>query len=229
MAHDADPGSRSLSTLVALVRLGAGASYASISTTMLGDALGLSQQAASTRLGELEREGLVERIHTGRGLGVRLSESGLRAVTSVYADLKEAFETGGSTIAFRGRVFTGLGEGGYYTSLKGYTRQFQRSLGFVPYPGTLNLRLSDPALVEQRRRLKVLPGIEVLGFRDGKRTYGPAKCFRAKVAGRHQGAVLAIERTHYDSTVLEVISPLNLRRAIGLHDGDECSVTAYLK
>ena len=228
MARDADPGSRHLSTLVALVRLGAGASYASISTMKLGDALGLSQQSASTRLTELEKDGLVERVHTGRGLGVRLSESGLRAVTSVYSDLKEALETGGSTIPFRGSVFTGLGEGGYYISLRGYARQFQRSLGFVPFPGTLNLRLSDAALVEQRRRLKILPGIEVLGFRDGKRTYGPAKCFRAKIAGKHQGAVLAIERTHYDSTVLEVIAPMNHRRALNLHDGDECSVTAYL-
>lgn len=229
MARDADPGSKRLATLVALVRLGARGSYASISSRELGSALGLSQQAASTRMGDLERAGLIERAHAGRGLSVRLTEGGLRAITTIYSDLKEALESGGDRVIFRGRVFTGLGEGGYYISLKGYAKQFQKALGFVPYAGTLNLRLSDRGLVEERRRLKAIPGIEVMGFTDGKRTFGPVKCFRARVSGRHPGAVLAIERTHYDSTVLEVIAPVNLRRATGLRDGDECTVTAYLK
>lgn len=191
--------------------------------------MGLSQQAASIRLADLEMGGLIERAHSGRGLAVRLTEGGLRAVTSVYSDLKESLEQGGDTVVFHGRVFTGLGEGGYYISLRGYAKQFQEALGFVPFPGTLNLRLSDPKQVEERRRLKVLPGIEVLGFRDGQRTFGPVKCFRAKISGRHRGAVLAIERTHYDSTVLEVIAPIGLRRVLGLRDGDECTVTCYLK
>lgn len=229
MARAPDPGSKRLATLVTLARLGAGRSYANISTARLGEALGLTQQGASTRLGELEESGLVERIHSGRGLAVRLTEKGLGEVASVYSDLKGALESGGSTVLFRGRVFTGFGEGGYYISLKGYAAQFQKALGFVPFPGTLNLRLSDPGLVEQRRLLRAFPGIEVLGFKDGGRTYGPVKCFRAKVSGKHQAAVLAIERTHYDSSVLEVISPVNLRRTLGLKDGDECTVTSYLR
>lgn len=229
MARAADSRSKRLATLVILVRLGAGGSYSSVSTARLGEALGLTQQAASARLRELESSGFVERVHSGRGLAVRLTEKGLGEVTSVYSDLKLALEPGGSTVPFRGRVFTGYGEGGYYISLKGYAAQFQRALGFVPFPGTLNLRLSDPRLVEQRRLLKALPGIEVLGFKDGRRTYGPVKCFRARVNGRHQAAVLAIERTHYDSTVLEVISPVNLRQTLGLKDGDECTVTSYLR
>lgn len=229
MARVADPGSKRLATLVVLVRLGAGRSYAGISTAKLGDALGLTQQGASARLSDLETSGLVERAHSGKGLAVRLTEAGLAEVASVYSDLKGALERGGSTVLFHGRVFTGFGEGAYYIALKGYAAQFQKSLGFVPYPGTLNLRLSDPGLVEQRRLLKVLPGIEVLGFKDGQRTYGPVKCFRARVLGRHHAAILAIERTHYDSTVLEVIAPVNLRQALGLKDGDECTVTSYLR
>ena len=228
MAKNTGPTPQQLSTLVALARLGAGAAYADVSSVKLASVVGRTQQAASKRLADLESRGLVERVHAGRGLKVRLTDSGLQAVRSLYADLKGALESKDKEFVFRGEVFTGLREGAYYISLRGYRNQFREALGFEPFPGTLNLRLSDPLMTDQRERLKILPGVEVKGFEDGKRTYGPVKCFRAKVSGRYPGGVLAIERTHHDSSVLEVISPVNLRRVLGLKDGDQCSVTAYL-
>jgi len=217
-----------LTTLLHLVRLGAVRSFIDVSTNDLGASLELSQQAASLRLAELERAGLVERAHSGRGLAVRLTEGGLEMVESFLADTNVNLERGKNVLTFRGTVFTGLGEGGYYISLEGYAKNLERGLGFVPHPGTLNLRLTSEAMIEQRRRLDLMKGIEVPGFSDGKRSFGPVKCFRAKIAGRHAGAVLAIERTHYDSSVLEVVSAVNLRKSLGLKDGDECSVIAYL-
>jgi len=217
-----------LTTLLHLVRLGAVRSFMDVSTKELGISLELSQQAASLRLAELARAGLVERAHSGRGLAVRLTESGLEMVESFLADTNANLERGKNVLAFRGTVFTGLGEGGYYVSLEGYAKNLAKGLGFTPYAGTLNLRLTTEAMIEQRRRLDLMKGIEVPGFSDGKRSFGPVKCFRARIADRHAGAVLAIERTHYDSSVLEVISPANLRKSLGLSDGDECSVIAYL-
>jgi riboflavin kinase, archaea type len=217
-----------LTTLMHLVRLGAGASFAGVSTKKLGASMGLSQQAASLRLIELERFGLIERARSGRGLAVRLTGEGLEAVETFLSEASTNLERGKNEFDFRGTLFTGFGEGGYYISLKGYSKAFYKALGFEPYPGTLNLRLTAQAMIEERRRLELLKGIEVPGFKDGKRTYGPVKCFKARIEGRHPGAVLAIERTHYDTSVLEIISPLNLRKALGLKDGDECSVTAYL-
>jgi riboflavin kinase, archaea type len=216
-----------LTTLLHLVRLGVGASFVSVSTKKLGDSVGLSQQAASLRFIELQRAGLIERAHSGRGLAVRLTEAGLRAVESFLAEASVSLERGKNELSFTGTLFTGLNEGGYYISLKGYSKSFFLALGFEPFPGTLNLRLTDEAMIEQRRRLELLQGIKVPGFTNGKRSYGPVKVFRAKIAGRHPGAVLAIERTHYDNSVLEIISPVNLREALGLEDGDECSVIAY--
>lgn len=219
---------RRLLTLVQLVVLGGGRSYADIPSARLGEALGLTQQAASERLIELERAGLVERAHSGRGLLIRITDRGLERVRTFYGELKTSIEGDADELAFHGRVFTGLREGRFYISLKGYSKHFRATLGFVPYPGTLNLRLSAPAQVDQRRRLGSLKGIEVPGFADGRRSYGPVKCYRAHIDGRYPGAVLAIERTHYDNTVLEVISPVNLRKSLGLKDGDDCAVTAYL-
>ncbi|MDG6910588.1 MAG: CTP-dependent riboflavin kinase [Nitrososphaerota archaeon] len=220
--------SEELTTLLHLVKLGAVRSFAPVTTGTLGESMGLSQQAASLRLAGVQKAGLVERAHAGRGLAVRLTDRGLDVVEALLADVGANLERGKTTVSFRGTVFTGLGEGRYYVSLKGYSDGLSRELGFVPFPGTLNLRLTTEAMIEQRRRLELLKGIQVPGFSDGKRSYGPVKCFRAKIAGKHPGAVLAIERTHHDNSVLEVISPLNLRKVLGLKDGDECIVIAYL-
>ncbi|MDG6902182.1 MAG: DUF120 domain-containing protein [Nitrososphaerota archaeon] len=217
-----------LATLLHLAKLGAVRSFTNVTTGMLGEAMGLSQQAASLRLAELQRAGLVERAHSGRGLAVRLTDRGLDAVETFLADVGANMERGKNTLGFRGMVFTGLKEGRYYISLAGYKEGFTGALGFVPFPGTLNLRLANEAMVDQRRRLDLLKGLEVPGFADGMRSYGPVKCFRAKIAGKHPGGVLVIERTHHDNSVLEVISPVNLRRALDLEDGDECAVTVYL-
>ncbi len=143
-------------------------------------------------------------------------------------DVSANLERGKNELTFRGIVFTGLNEGGYYVSLDGYAAGFSKALEFRPFAGTLNLRLNNGAMIEQRRRLDLMRGVDVPGFSDGKRSYGPVKCFRARIGSKLPGAVLAIERTHYDSSVLEVISPVNLRKSLGLKDGDECSVTAYL-
>ncbi|HEV2137547.1 MAG TPA: DUF120 domain-containing protein [Nitrososphaerales archaeon] len=218
-----------LTTLLHLVRLGASGSFAGISTKRLGDSLDLSQQAASLRLIDLQRAGLIERAHSGHGLAVRLTESGLKVVEKFLGEASLSLERGNNELNFNGTLFTGLNEGRYYISLKGYSRSFIRALGFEPFPGTLNLRLTSEAMIEQRRSLGQMPGINIPGFSDEKRSYGPVKVFRAKIAGKYPGAVLAIERTHYDNSVLEVIAPLNLRKVLKLRDGDECSLTAFLE
>ena len=41
--------------------------------------------------------------------------------------------------------------------------------------------------------------------------------------------VLVIERTTHDDSVLEIISPVNVRESFNLKDGDGVKVTIYLK
>jgi riboflavin kinase len=213
--------------LLEILKLGGMRSHIKISSTELGERLGVTQQSVSNNLVKLEEEGLLERKRIGRSSGVKLTERGIDELSFLRADLDRGFGEGKGSLSFSGKVFTGLREGAYYISLPGYNRQIVSLLGFEPFPGTLNLKLSGED-VEKKRMLRLSGGLTVNGFEQGRRTFGGAKCFRAKVEGQHLAAALSIDRTHHDDTVLELISPHNLRRFLKLKDGDEVKVEVYL-
>ena len=214
--------------LLELAKLRAHLNYVEISTEEIAARTGHSQQAASQHLQKLERMGLVERKRTGLRFAVRLTPKGVDIVTSEYSQLKAAVEGKDEEIVFRGKLFQGLGEGAYYISLEGYKRQFSKVLGFDAYPGTLNLKLESPIEMEKKRVLRSREGLKISGFANGERTYGGARCYRATVDDRYPAAVLVIDRTHYDDSVMEIISPVNLRQSLGLKNGDEVKVAVSL-
>jgi riboflavin kinase, archaea type len=214
-----------LPTLIELLELGAKDRPISITTTELGQKLGKSQQLASKHLEEMEREGFVERIRSGGKSYVKLTKKGISSGAALYSALSRVYSNSeGEKMEIVGTVFSGLGEGAYYISMKGYKKQFISKLGFEPYPGTMNLRLDLPIYRKARRDLETMKGIHIDGFKDGKRTFGGAECFPAILNEKAEGAVLVIERTTHDDTVLEIISPINLRKQFKLKDGDEIRV-----
>jgi riboflavin kinase len=197
-----------------------------ISTAKLAEEIGISQQSASRLLLELEREGIIERETSGRGAVIRLTDKALEPMILLYAKLREVLERP-SEITLTGSVFTGLGEGAYYVQIPFYIRQFEERLGFKPYPGTLNLRLIRRDDVLKRTLLERAARIEIERFSDGRRSYGGARCIKARV-GDEEAAILFIERTHYPREVIEILSPLCLREKLGLKDGDIVSVKVSL-
>jgi CTP-dependent riboflavin kinase len=54
------------------------------------------------------------------------------------------------SVTLEGTVFTGLGEGAYYISKETYLKQLTEKLGFEPYLGTLNLKLSSDYDIKTR-------------------------------------------------------------------------------
>ncbi len=213
-----------MSELFELVKLRAHLSFVEVSTEEIAAKTGHSQQAASQHLQKLERLGLVERRRMGLRFAVKLTPKGVDIVNAQYAQLKAAVEGKNDEMLFKGKLFQGLGEGAYYIGLEGYRRQFSKVLGFDAFPGTLNLKLESPIQMEQKRELRSREGLKIAGFENGKRTYGGARCYRAAVNDKYPAAVLVIDRTHYDDSVMEIISPVNFRKELGLKNGDEVLV-----
>jgi riboflavin kinase len=216
---------RNICTLLKLAEMGAHRRTAKISTEYLAEKIGASQQTASRYLIGLERSGLIERTITPDGCLIKITENGIRELKKLYSNLRFLMEAAyPPSITLEGVLFTGLGEGAYYTSIDQYRKQFIEKLGFDPYPGTLNLKLTTDYDIKARAELEAYPAIEIEGFKDENRTYGPVKCYPVIIENKVKGALISALRSHYDSSVIEVIAPIFLRKHLNLKDGHKVKV-----
>ena len=218
-----------LSMLLELLKIKEKDGFAELKTTNLGENLGISQQAASVQLKELEASGLVERRKvSGNRLVVKITEKGLERIGAVYVELNVALEEEArerKEVVFHGRVFRGLGQASFFIGLQGYRRQCEKLLGFDPYPGTLNLRIHSPLEIYQSRNLKLnYEGIKLEGFTYNRKEYAPLKCFKGVVNNKYRAAIVFTDRTHYNDSVLEIISPHQLRKKLS---SDDVAVKVY--
>lgn len=213
-----------LVTLTELLSRGAKNNFISITTSTLGKNIHKSQQAASKHLLELEEGGFIERIMSGRHISVKLTQKGYDQITDLFNLIKNSLESVPSAIVLKGTLISGMGEGAYYMSLKGYTKQFKSKIGYVPFPGTLNVQLDKKEYVEAVRQLNNLEGVKIDGFSDEKRTYGWVSCYRCVLNGKVDCHLILLERTHHDYSVIELISEVDIRKKLGLKNGDELTI-----
>ncbi len=208
-----------LLTLFKLAELGAFSGELSITTADLAKSLSISQQTASRHLIELQTLGLIRRARSTRREAIRITAKGSEELNKIHLRLKAIFELRPREVMLEGILFSGIGEGAWYVSQPGYRKQFAEKLGFDPFPGTLNLRLK-PEYEDEKRLLETIPHVQIEGFRDGERTFGPVVCYKAKINDAEDGALISAVRTHYAGDVVEVIAASNLRVKLGLRDGD---------
>jgi len=179
---------------------------------------GASSKTAARKLKQLEEEGLIERKIVPGGQLIKMTEKGIEILKSEYIEYSRIFSPEPEILELEGKVLKGLGEGQYYVNIPGYRKQFEEKLHFVPFPGTLNVQLSENSSA-LRNLLREMPAVRVEGFNDGERTFGGGKCYPVVVSGI-EAAVVAPERTHYPSDLIEIIAPVKLRDALELNDGD---------
>ena len=216
---------RHLFTLLKLAEMGAHRRTAKISTEYLAGKLDTSQQTASRYLIELEGNGWIERTITPEGCLIRITGTGMKELNKLYLTLRLLMEASyPPSIMLEGTVFTGFGEGAYYISKESYRKQFIEKLGFDPYPGTLNLKLVTDYDLKTRNELEAYPGIEIEGFKDEDRTFGPVRCYPVIMENEVKGALILALRSHYDTSVLEIIAPVPLRKRLKLKDGQKVKV-----
>lgn len=217
-----------LLTLAELISKGARYNFVSITTSSLGKTIKKSQQAASKHLLELEEDGFIQRIMKGRKVSVKVTQKGYSELMRHFSVLKTSLSSIPSFVELKGTVISGMGEGAYYMSLKGYTKQFKTKIDYIPFPGTLNVKLHEKEYVDSIEQLSALDGVLINGFSDEKRTYGWVKCFHATLNESVDCQLIFLERTHHDNSVIELISKHNIRQKEKLKDGDTVTIKVPL-
>jgi len=212
-----------LQTLKELALLGAIKNRIEISSLELAKQLETSQQTASRYLVELDKNRMVTRELGIKKQLILITSLGEEALQEEHLQYQQIFELT-DRVLFKGKVISGLGEGRYYTEQSGYVEQFKEKLGFIPYPGTLNVEIE----YVERNKLRLLKdhrAINIDEFKTKNRTFGGVRCFRAKINGA-DGAIVLPLRSHY-SNVLEFISQDFLRKQLSLNDGDGVKIVIY--
>ena len=114
-----------------------------------------------------------------------------------------------------GEVKAGLGKGAFFISQEFYSKEFTKNLGFTPYPGTLNVVVSDKYLDEINEIKDNCQNIIKPG--EG---FGAVKYIEAVLNDEVKGAIVFPAKTVHDMNYLEFIAEVRLRDELGLEDGD---------
>ena len=209
-----------IATLKVLALRGAGGQYVAVSTRDLGKELGVSQQTASNRLVSMSKIDLIKRRRGTHGQDIYITREGMGLLRKELADYQMIFSEP-VPIRLSGIVSSGLGEGQYYLNKPGYRNQIMEKLGFTPFDGTLNLKVTE----NEMAKLSMVPAVSRIkldSFKADGRTYGEAECISIEIQSI-ECAIIVPKRSHH-TEVLEIISAVHLRSKLGLKDGDSVTV-----
>lgn len=122
-------------------------------------------------------------------------------------------------VEFKGFVKAGLGEGTYY--VREYSEKIAKALGFVPFPGTLNIKLSEEI------DLKPYITKELGGFEKAGKIFGSVSFIPVRILAKGDGLdcyLVLPEESHHPRDEIEFLSESNLREKFQLEDGDEVRI-----
>ncbi len=122
-----------------------------------------------------------------------------------------------------GEVASGMGKAAYFLSQDFYTKEFEKNLGFTPYPGTLNVIVSDEYLDEINEIKNTCENL--IKPDEG---FGAVKYIEVKICDKIYGAIVFPDKTTHEKKYLEVISEKMLREELNLKDGDIISLEFLL-
>jgi len=115
-----------------------------------------------------------------------------------------------------GIVTTGFGKGAYFLGQTFYKSKFNEKCGFEPYPGTLNITISEDYLYDIRQIKSSCTNII-----KPKKGFGSVKYIKAILNDDIAGAIVFPDKTTHDENYLEFIAKDNLRKKLNLEDGNK--------
>ena len=137
-----------------------------------------------------------------------------------------------SILELTGTIIRGVGTGGHFVAITGFSRQFERILEGEPFPGTLNILVDegDYPLLERLAILKTANGITIKGFREEGKDYFPAIALHCMVTilppapstGNREFSIPALvvfpEVTVHPPGILEIIATERILDSAGIGD-----------
>lgn len=127
-------------------------------------------------------------------------------------------------IVIKGKVFSGMGQGAFFTQLDWVKQQCQEKLSFTPFPGTLNLTVTGQYL----KALEGLKDKKGIVLEPPTAEFCQARCYPVLI---HfvRAAVIVPEAEHFTNAVhprgvVEVIAPVNIKEVLAIKDGDEITL-----
>ena len=121
----------------------------------------------------------------------------------------------------KGRIVEGLGEGRHFTRISWVRAQCMSKLAIDPFPGTLNLEISDPADLESFEQLKHGEGILI---HPEDPSFCCGKCFPVLIGGKLRGAIVWPAVEGYPRNKMELITAQNVKEALSVRTGDMVEV-----
>ena len=120
----------------------------------------------------------------------------------------------------KGIVTSGQGKGAYFMSLPIYKTQFEKQLNFSPFPGTLNIKISETEIDTIQKidenKLKII---------EGEGNFGDVLIIHATLNDEIKGAIVFPKKTTNKENILEFITSKNLKETTGIKDGDSVKIT----
>jgi len=120
-----------------------------------------------------------------------------------------------------GQVVTGVGQGAGFTQLDWAAKQFINQCGIDPYPGTLNIVLTDEAQLTTWKTMQADPGLRL---RAGDPRSCDARLYSVWIGGELPAAIVLPEVPDYPENQIEIIAAVCLREQLAISDGDSVQI-----
>ena len=119
-------------------------------------------------------------------------------------------------VILNGILISGFGEGKFY--MQKYSDNFRDKLGYIPWLGTLNIKINSKINISK-------DCVVIDGFNEAEKTFGSIKCYPCIINNKNIKVNLVVpEINKHKENIIELISPLNLRKTLNIKDGDEINI-----
>jgi CTP-dependent riboflavin kinase len=124
-------------------------------------------------------------------------------------------------VSIRGRILSGGRKAAFFTQLDWVKEQCRDKFGFTPYPGTVNIEVSQediPTLI----RIKQEEGIRLL---PPEPQFCEGKTLRASIEGIEGCIFLPPQDVDiHETNIVEFMAPVMVKSTLGVDDGDEVAI-----